>query len=108
MIEINVPNHNDSLLEVTLDDEVFFLHFSWNSTGEYWTLAIENAYNDELVSSLKMLPNRPLLSFVRTSDLPLGQLIVVREDNLDSLGRDDFANGKASLIYIGIDNELQI
>lgn len=105
MIEINVPNHNDSLLEVTLDDEVFFLHFSWNSTGEYWALAIENAYNDELVSSLKMLPNRSLLPFVRTADLPLGELVVVREDSLESVGREDFANGKASLIYVGVDDE---
>lgn len=105
MIEINVPNHNDSLLEVELDDEVFFLHFSWNSTGEFWTLSIENAYNDELVSCLRMLPNRPLLPFVRTADLPLGELVVVREDNLESVGREDFANGKASLIYVGIDDE---
>lgn len=105
MIEINVPNHNDSLLEVELDDEVFFLHFSWNSTGEFWTLSIENAYNDELVSCLRMLPNRPLLPFVRAADLPLGELVVVREDNLESVGREDFANGKASLIYVGIDDE---
>lgn len=103
MIEINVPNHNDSLLEVTLDDEVFFLHFSWNSTGEYWTLAIENAYNDELVSSLKLLPNRSILPFVRNADLPLGELVVVREDSLESVGRDDFKNGLASLVYVGID-----
>lgn len=105
MIEINVPSHNDSLLEVELDDEVFFLHFSWNSTGEFWTLSIENAYNDELVSCLRMLPNRPLLPFVRTADLPLGELVVVREDNLEIVGRDDFANGKASLVYVGIDDE---
>lgn len=103
MIEINVPNHNDSLLEVELDDEVFFLHFSWNSTGEFWTLSIENAYNDELVSCLRMLPNRSLLSFVRTADLPLGELVVVREDNLQAIGRDDFKNGLAALIYVSID-----
>ena len=103
MFEIIVPDNNDSLLEVDLDDEVFFLHFSWNSTGEYWALAVENAYNDELLSAVKMLPNRPLFTFLRTDDLPLGELVVVRDDNLESVGRDDFKNGLASLVYIGID-----
>ncbi|WP_314878783.1 phage baseplate plug protein [Haemophilus parahaemolyticus] len=105
MIEINVPDYNDSLLEVELDEETFFLHFSWNETGEFWTLGIENAYNNELVSSLKILPERPLLQFVRNEHLPLGELVAVRTDNEQAIGRNDFKNGKATLFYMSIDDE---
>ncbi|MBF1221554.1 MAG: hypothetical protein HXM21_00090 [Haemophilus influenzae] len=105
MIEINVPDYNDSLLEVELDEETFFLHFSWNETGEFWTLGIENAYNNELVSSLKILPERPLLQFVRNEHLPLGDLIAIRSDNGQVIRRDDFKNGKATLFYMSIGDE---
>ncbi|HHE9979231.1 TPA: phage baseplate plug family protein [Haemophilus influenzae] len=103
MITINLANKNDFITEVNLDDEVFFLHFSWNDTIGFWSFAIENAYNDELVSSIVILPNRPLIAPVRRDELPLGELIAVRDDNLQTIGRDDFINGKAVLIYIGVD-----
>ncbi len=50
-----------------------------------------------------ILPNRPLIAPVRRDELPLGELIAVRDDNLQTIGRDDFINGKAVLIYIGVD-----
>lgn len=106
MITISIPDLNDSLVEVELDDEVFFLRFTWNESGQYWTMSIENAYNDELVSCLPLLPNRPLLRFVRFDDLPLGEFVVVHNDNLNSVGRDDFKLGVATLIYMEVDDEL--
>lgn len=105
MFTIQLPDKNDFITEVTLDDEVFFLHFSWNDTLKFWALAIENAYNDELVSNIVVLPNRPLLAPIRREALPLGELIVVREDNQQAIGRDDFISGQATLIYIEVDDE---
>lgn len=106
MITIPIPNLNDSLLEVELDDEIFFLHFSWNSTGEYWTMAIENAYNDEILTGVKLLPSRFLLKKFSDDTLPLGDFIVVREDERQTVGREDFSAKKATLIYVGVDDEL--
>ncbi|MFZ7141550.1 phage baseplate plug family protein [Avibacterium avium] len=108
MFTIQLANKNDFITEVNFDDEVFFLHFSWNDTLEFWTLAIENAYNDELVSNIVLLPNRPLIEPVRREDLPLGELIIVREDDSLAIGREDFINGKATLIYIEVDDELSV
>lgn len=105
MIIIPIPNHNDSLLEVELDEEIFFLHFSWNSTGGFWTMAVENAYNDEVISGIPLLPNRLLLSQFTGEELPIGDFMVVREDNLQALGREDFFAEKASLIYLEADDE---
>lgn len=104
MMTIPVPNHNDSLLEVELDEEIFFLHFSWNSTGGFWTMAVENAYNDEIVSSIPLLPNRLLLSQFSLEALPLGDFMVLREDDLQAVGREDFFAKKATLIYINTED----
>lgn len=106
MITISIPHHNDSLLEVELDEEIFFLHFSWNETGGFWTMAVENAYNDEIVSSIPLLPNRLLLSQFSLEALPLGDFMVVREDDLQTVGREDFFAKKATLIYLEVNDEL--
>ncbi|NBI43467.1 hypothetical protein GVX76_08210 [[Haemophilus] felis] len=106
MITVPIPNLNDSLLEVELDDEIFFLHFSWNSTGEFWTMAIENAYNDEILTGVKLLPDRFLLQQFNEETLPLGDFIVVREDEQQAVGREDFFAKRAVLIYVGVDDEL--
>lgn len=108
MITISIPHHNDSLLEVELDEEIFFLHFSWNETGGFWTMAIENAYNDELVSGIALLPNRLLLQPFSEESLPLGEFIVVREDEQQAVGWEDFFAKKATLIYLEVDDELSI
>lgn len=105
MFLIDVPDKNDSLVEAELDDEVFILHFSWNDTAGYWSLSIENVYNDELISCLPIYPNRRLLESVKNSQLPLGDLIVVRNDDVGSVGRSDFVNGTAALMYIEVDDE---
>ncbi|OBW92976.1 phage baseplate plug protein [Gallibacterium salpingitidis] len=105
MFTIQLPDKNDFITEVNLDDEVFFLHFSWNDTLQFWSLAIENAYNDELVSNIVVLPNRPLISPIRREAFPIGELIVVREDSQQAIGREDFISGKATLIYIEVDDE---
>ena len=105
MFLIDVPDINDSLVEVELDEEVFILHFSWNDTVGYWSLSIENVYNDELISCMPIYPNRRLLEFVKSAQLPLGDLIVIRNDDAASIGRADFSNGSAALMYIGVDDE---
>lgn len=103
MIKIELVDKNDFISEANLDDEIFFLHLSWNDTLGYWCLAIENAYNDELVSGIVVLPNRPLIEPVRREALPLGELIAVREDDNPTIGREDFIKGVAALIYIGVE-----
>ena len=88
MFLIDVPDINDSLVEVELDEEVFILHFSWNDTV-----------------GLPIYPNRRLLEFVKNAQLPLGDFIVIRNDDTASIGRADFSNGSAALMYIGVDDE---
>lgn len=106
MIVFPVPEHNDSLVEVELENATFFLHFSWNSTGEFWTMAIENAYNNELVSGIVLLTNRLLLKPFSSPELPAGDFVVVCDDEQQAVTKSDFSSKKACLIYLEAESDL--
>lgn len=99
MIEIGILDENDSLTEVDLDNEVFFLQHSWNDYAQHWTLSIENAYNEQIIAGVKVVPNHPVLHFYTMATLPAGQLVYVVNGSGDTIGRDAFKKGNATLCY---------
>lgn len=100
MNQIPVPDENDSLSEVDLDNETFFLHFSWNETASFWTLSIENANKESLASGIKIVPDTPLITQIRQSYLPAGELIAVTLDRSNTISRDDLPNGRVAMVYL--------
>jgi len=105
MIAISMFDANDFVTTVMLADEPYKLHFSWNDNVKQWYCDILTNDNVEIVRGLSIVPNLPLFSFYRrTNDLPLGELmaVIVNQDDDDnqSIGRQDFLNGKATLVYM--------
>lgn len=100
MFRIPVLDANDSLTEIVLDDETFFLRLSWNSEGELWTLSIENAHNDAIVDGIAVVPDTPLLQRYRHLHVPAGDLVAVSPDLRDTIGREDLPSGDVALVYI--------
>lgn len=105
MIAISMFDANDFVTTAMLADEPYKLHFSWNDVAQQWYLDISTNENVEIVRGLSIVPNLPLFSFYRRSDdLPLGELmaVIVNQDEADnqSIGRQDFLNGKATLVYM--------
>jgi hypothetical protein len=100
MFKIPVLDANDSLTEIVLDEETYFLHLSWNSEGELWTLSIENAYNDVVVSGIVVVPDTPLLQRYRHLHMPAGDLVAVTPDLRDTIGREALPSGDVALVYI--------
>lgn len=100
MIQIPVLDTNDSLCEVVLDRETYFLHLSWNEEDEFWTLGIENANHAVLVQSIKVVPDAPLLRWVRRNYLPPGELIASAPDRRDVVSRSDLIDGTVALVYV--------
>ena len=61
--------------------------------------------NEEIIRGIPVVPNLPLFSFYRRrSNLPPGELlaVVVNQEETDnqSVGRDDFLNGKFTMVYV--------
>ncbi len=86
--------------EITLDNTPFILERKWNSRGGFWVMKWYNRNRDILVSGLKIVINYDLIGWYPDRGLPPGQLFAI-EDKLttDRIGRDDFINGRLSLVY---------
>jgi hypothetical protein len=100
MIQIPVADQNDSLTEIDLDGETFFLHLAWNSEAEFWTLGVENVNQQTLVESIALVPDSALLKRYRTSGMPGGDLWAIAPDRRDNISRDDLPAGIVALVYV--------
>ena len=104
MVAITMFDANDFITTAMLDDEPYKLHFAWNDDAAQWYADISTNDNVEIVRGISIVPNLPLFSFYRRENLPLGELmaVIVNQDDAEnqSIGRQDFLNGKATLVYI--------
>ena len=103
MIQIPIPDTNDSVTEVQLDGMAFFLRLSWNSEAQLWVLSIENAYNELIVAGIAVVPNARLLAGYRHLAVPAGELVALAPDRRDSISRAALPSGEVALIYIDAD-----
>lgn len=105
MISLSMYDANDYVISSMLDGEPYKLHFSWNDHVPQWTVDVLTNDNAEIVRGIPVVPNLPLFSFYRRqSNLPPGELlaVVVNQDEAENqvVGRQDFLNGKFTLVYI--------
>ncbi len=103
MIQILVPDANDSLTEMELDGRTYFLRLSWNSEARQWVLAVENAYNELIVAGIAVVPDTPLLAGYRHLTVPAGELVALAPDRRDTISRSALPSGEVALLYINAD-----
>ena len=107
MISLSMYDANDFIISTMLDGEPYKLHFSWNDHVPQWTVDILTNDNTEIVRGVPIVPNLPLLSFYRRqSNLPQGELLAVvvnqDEEGNQVVGRNDFMNGKFTMVYVTV------
>lgn len=103
MIKIPLKDLNDMVIECELDDIVYFLRMSWNSTAQAWFMSLESANNDLLISGVRVVTNALLLKRYHHLPVPTGEIIAVATDGRLEIGRDDFINGVVELVYLSAD-----
>ncbi len=97
---IPVLDANDSLSEIALDGETYFLHLSWNAAGDFWTLGIESASHDVLVSGIAIVPRYALTDRLRISGMPAGDFVALPPNaRQDTISRTDLPSGVVPLFY---------
>jgi len=103
MIQISITDANDFVQSVTLDDTVYKLHFAYNDVLKGWSMDIRDSQNTDIVRSIRVVPNFPLLSqYKRHLDIK-GEIVATVTTNIQNIGRHDFINGRASLVYVSED-----
>lgn len=98
MIEIIVPERADSVSRISLEDNEYKLRFTYNESGNFWSLGIKNANDDILVSSIRIVPNFPLNVFLGTKDAPKGIFVCIC--NNGDIDKYAFVDGRAHMCYM--------
>ena len=94
---ITVPDRNDSMARVVLNETEYMIRFTYNYAGDYWKFGIYTAMDEPIAIGVKIVPNFPLNVFYTVTGLPLGVFAAIT--NLDRIGRNDFKDGKARFIF---------
>lgn len=102
MFTISMADYNDFIEQVTIKNTLYYLHFGWN--GNFWIMDIRDSTNTNIISNIVVQPNFPLLLQYQRHFIIKGQLLAVRNDNVQTIGRDDFVNKKATLVYMDEDD----
>lgn len=98
MIYIGVPDMNDSISTITIDDIEYKLRFTYNEAFDYWSFGVYDANLFPLVSMIKIVPNFPLNFPYTNINLPDGDFGCISD--LTRVGRNDFVNNLADFVYI--------
>ena len=92
--EISVPDRNDSIMRVNLDEVYYNLRLTWNAYGGFWMLSIR-AYGKHYAYATDINGNRQYLEFTRVNDVYLLLSVTVTSSGgLD----DDYAARIKSLL----------
>ncbi len=90
---------NDITFLATLDGIQYRLRLCWNDRGGFWTLSIRTPAGSSLLEGVKVVPNYTLLKPYHRPGIPPGELLVITADTMQAVGRQDFADGRATLVY---------
>lgn len=96
-IIIEVPDLNDSLSRIVLNDTVYFIRFTYNDTFDYWKFSLYDSLEQPIILNVKIVPSFTLNVFYCGTDLPDGVFGCI--SSLQRVGRNDFVDGKAQFIF---------
>lgn len=100
MTTLSFLDANDIAFLATLDGTQYRLRMLWNDVGGFWTLSIRTPAGASLVEGVKVVPNYALLTPYHRPGIPPGELLAITTDEAkQTIGRADFANGRATLVY---------
>ena len=98
ILEIAVPDMNDSFSRVVLDGTQYLIRFTWNEKAQRWSFGVFNMQKEPLAQGIRIVPRFPLNLQIVNEKFPRG--LFGAYTNLPFVGRDDFKNGNATFAYI--------
>ncbi len=99
---IEVPDMNDSMSRVILDEKYYQVRFTYNDTMDYWSFGLYDDRSNPIIIGLKIVPNSPIGMFLGAKKLP-GLFMAL--SSLNKIGRYDFLTGDAVFIFKALSEE---
>ena len=97
MIQITVPDLNDSIGRIELNGVQFFIRFTYNTSYDYWSFGFYDKAMKPLLPMHKIVPNYSLTDWYTYTDFPQGSFGTVT--SLDRIGRKDFLEERAKFYF---------
>jgi len=98
ILEINVPNYNDSFSRVVLNNTQYLIRFTWNDTAQRWGFGLYTMLREPIAVGIRIVPRFPLNLQIMDNAFPFGVFGVFTE--FPAIGRNDFMNGNARFTFI--------
>ena len=102
-ITIEVPDMNDSVSRIVLNNTAYQIRFTWTDTGGYWKFSVYDPQSQPIVVGIKIVPRFPINLFYGVTRLPTGVFGVMTK--LDRIGRKDFVDGNATFVFCPVEME---
>ena len=68
--EISVPDRNDSIMRVNLDEVYYNLRLTWNAYGSFWMLSIYDAEMNIILGMARLVPGTIWNFYYQTQGAP--------------------------------------
>ena len=98
IVDIAVPDENDSFSRVVLDSVQYLIRFTWNDTAGRWTFGLYTMQRECLVSGIKLVSRFPLNLQIVDDRFPAGIFGVYSD--FETIERNSFIEGKSAFSYI--------
>lgn len=98
MLYIDVPDMNDSISSLTIDEKEYGIRFTYNEKYDFWSFGLYDVNENPIIAMTKIVPNFPLLFYYEDKDIPDGHFGCISD--IESVGRYAFINGTAQFVYI--------
>lgn len=98
MFAIEVPDMNDSISSIVIDEVEYGLRFTYNELFDYWSFGLYDEDEEPIIAMTRIVPNFPLFYYYDMPELPKGVFACITEQ--ETIGRDSFLDGSAEFIFM--------
>lgn len=98
MLYIEVPDMNDSISTLSIDEKEYRIRFTYNEKYDYWSFGLYDCKEIPIIAMNRVVPNFPLIHFCSDFRLPDGIFGCISIN--EKVGRTAFIDKTARFVFI--------
>lgn len=98
MLYIEVPDMNDSMVNIAIDGKEFALRFTYNEKYDYWSFGVYDEEENPIVAMTRIVPSFNLMHYYSDVLLPDGVFGCLSDNS--HVGREAFNDQTAEFVFL--------